>query len=330
MNRREFIALTTGAATAPIAWPLSAGAQQRKTPARIGILSGFSSGSLNDTRMKPFLQELQVLGWVEGRNIVIDHRQVSDPGQLGVTAQELVATKPDLILATPTPAMQAIWRATRSIPVVFGNVSDPVEGGFVASMARPDGNVTGFTSFEYSLGGKWLEILKEYAPETKRALVLIVPENYISRGLLRSIEAAGPALGIEVTAAPVQNASEIEQAIAGFAREGGGGLLTPPHPIITNNTKLIVELARTHCLPAVYPFRYFALDGGIVAYGTVESDVYQRAAGYVDRILKGAKPGELPVQNPVKFELVVNLETARATNLTIPSSFLIRADEVIE
>jgi putative ABC transport system substrate-binding protein len=280
--------------------------------------------------MKPFRLELQELGWIEGRTVIIDHHQVTDPNQLDATARELVATKPDVILVLPTPAMQAIWRATRSIPVVFGNVSDPVEGGFVASMARPDGNATGFTSFEYSLGGKWLEILKEYAPGTARALVLLVEENYTSRGLLRSIEKAGVALGIEVIPVPVHNTAEVEQAMKTFAGEGGGGLLTLPHPVITNNTTRIVDWAQTHRLAAVYPFRYFAAAGGVVAYGTVEADVYRRAAGYVDRILKGAKPGELPVQNPVKYELIVNLKTARAMDLAIPPSFLIRADEVIE
>jgi putative ABC transport system substrate-binding protein len=309
---------------------LYATAQQRNNPPRIGILNGFSNGQHDDLRMKPFRLELQELGWIEGRTVIIDHHQVTDPNQLDATARELVATKPDVILVLPTPAMQAIWRATRSIPVVFGNVSDPVEGGFVASMARPDGNATGFTSFEYSLGGKWLEILKEYAPGTARALVLLVEENYTSRGLLRSIEKAGVALGIEVIPVPVHNTAEVEQAMKTFAGEGGGGLLTLPHPVITNNTTRIVDWAQTHRLAAVYPFRYFAAAGGVVAYGTVEADVYRRAAGYVDRILKGAKPGELPVQNPVKYELIVNLKTARAMDLAIPPSFPIRADEVIE
>jgi putative ABC transport system substrate-binding protein len=328
MKRREFIALVSGVAAAPMAWVRDGSAQQRNSP-RIAILNGFADDA-TDLRMQPFLQELQALGWAEGRNIIIDYRQVTEIGKLGAAAREIVETKPNVIMVMPTPAMQAVWRATRSIPVVFANVSDPVEGGFVTSLARPDGNATGFTSFEYSLGGKWLEILKEYAPDTKRALVLVVQENYTSRGLLRAIESAGPSLGIQVIAAPVKSRADIEQAIKTFVTEGGGGLLTPPHPIITNNMKLVFELAAAHRLPAVYPFRPFAVNGGLVAYGSMESDIYRRAAGYVDRILKGAKPGELPVQNPVKFELVVNLKTAKAMGLTIPSSFLIRADEVIE
>ena len=209
-----------------------------------------------------------------------------------------MASKPDVILVMPTPAMQAMQRATRSISVVFGNVSDPVEGGFVASLARPGGNVTGFTAFEYSLGGKWLEILKEFAPDTKQVLVVFVQGVYTSRGLLRSIEDAGPKLGVQVRPAPVQDARDIERAIETFIHEGAGGLITLPHPVTANNAGLIVDLARTHRLPAVYPFRHFATTGGVVAYGSVEAEAYQRAAGYVDRILNGANPGELPVQNP--------------------------------
>lgn len=326
MKRREFLGAIGGAAT----WPFAARAQQRNRLPRIGILSGFTYASANDIRVGPFRQELRSLGWIEGSNVEIDYRQVGDTSKLEAAAKELVASKPDVIMVMPTPALQAIWRATRSIPVVFANVSDPVEGGFVASMARPDGNVTGFTAFEYSLGGKWLELLKEFAPATTRVLVIFVEETYTSRGLLRAIEAAGPTLGIKVIPAPVHNAGEIERAFASFATEPGGGLIALPQPIVTNNSTLIFELTHTHRIPAVYPFRQFAINGGLVAYGTVESDAYRGAAGYVDRILKGVKPGELPVQNPQKFELVVNLKTARAIGLTLPSSFLIRADEVIE
>jgi putative ABC transport system substrate-binding protein len=328
MRRREFIALLGGTTAAPMFLPLAAHGQQRMP--RIAIFSGFSEPTANQIRVNPFKQQLQTLGWVEGRNIEIGYYQVGDISKLEAAAKELVASKPDLIMVMPTPAMEAIWKATRSIPVVFGNVSDPVEGGFVASMARPDGNVTGFTAFEYSLGGKWLELLKEFAPTTTRVMVLLVQETYTSRGLLRSIEAAGPSLGVKITPAPVRNVGDIERAFETFKGGPSDGLIVLPQPIITNNSKRIFELASTHRIPAVYPFRIFAVNGGLVAYGTVESDVYVRAAGYVDRILKGAKPGELPVQNPIKFELVVNLKTARKMGLTIPSSFLIRADEVIE
>lgn len=327
MKRREFIAALGGAAL----WSFAAGAQQRSSSPRIGILSGFANDGENDVRMVPFREALRDLGWIEGRNITLDYRQSNDPARLDGIAQELVASKPDVILAMPTPAMQAIARATRSIPVVFGNVSDPVEGGFVDSLARPGGNVTGFTAFEYSLGGKWLEILREFAPDTRRVLVVYVHSMYTSRGLLRSIEDAGAILRIPVRPAAVQNAGDIARAIEAFVHEGGGGgLITLPHPITANNARVIVDLAGTHRLPAVYPFRHFARTGGVVAYGTVEAEAYRRAAGYVDRILKGAKPGELPVQNPIKFELVVNLKAARAIGLEMPSSFLLRADEVIE
>ena len=328
MKRREFLALLGGTAAASLESLTAAVAQQRKP--RIVIFSGFSETAAYDQRIKPFKQQLQSLGWIEGRSIEIDYRQVDDIRQLDATAHEVVASKPDVILVMPTPAMEAMWKATRTIPVVFGNVSDPVEGGFVASLARPSGNVTGFTSFEYSLGGKWLEVLKEFSPATARVLVLLVQENYTSRGLLRSIEAAGPALGVSIVPASVRNAADIDRAFESFANEPSSGLILLPHPITTNNSNHIFELASKNRIPAIYPFRTFAVNGGLVAYGTVESDVYMRAAGYVDRILKGAKPGELPVQNPVKFELVVNLRTARAMGLTIPSSFLIRADEVIE
>src|SRR4029079_14050027 len=230
----------------------------------------------------------------------------------------------------PTPAIEAIFRATRSIPVVFANTVEPVEGGFVTSVARPGGNATGFTSMEYSLGGKWMELLKEFAPATTRVLVLFISENYTSRGLLRSIEIAAQSYVVQVTAAPVRDADDITRAFASFGRKEGGGLLTPPHTIITNNNRHIFTLATENRLPAVYPFRQYAVAGGLVSYGTVEAEVYRRAAGYVDRILKGEQAGNLPVQHPDRIELVVNLQAARAIGLNIPSSLLIRADEVIE
>jgi putative ABC transport system substrate-binding protein len=326
MRRREFLGALGGAT---LAWPSCTLAQASKVP-RIGVLSGFEDASANEIRIIPFKQQLQAIGWIEGRNVEIDYRHVSATGKLEMAATDLVATKPDVVMVMPTPAVQAIWRATRSIPVVFANVADPVEGGFVASDARPGGNMTGFTSFEYSLGGKWLELLKEIVPATRRVLVLLVQEHYTSRGLLRFIEAAGQTLGIKVTPVAVHEVSDIERAFETFGREPGGGLLTPPHIVITNHSKRIFELATAHRIPAVYPFRQFAFNGGLVAYGALEADAYRRAATYVDRILKGAKPAELPVQNPTKFELVVNLKTARAMGLTIPSPLLIRADEVIE
>jgi putative ABC transport system substrate-binding protein len=297
---------------------------------RIGILNGFDNVISNDVRVKPFREELRALGWIEGENIQIDYREVPNLTALDAAAAELVASKPEVIVVMPTPAIEAVKRATQSIPVVFANTVAPVEGGFVASLARPGGNMTGFTSMEYSLGGKWLELLKEFAPATTRILVPFVKENYTSQGLLLSIEAAAQSYGVSITAAAVHDADEIRRAFASFGRQEGSGLLTPPHTIITNNNRLIFQLATDNRLVAVYPFRQYAVAGGLVAYGTVEADAYRRAAGYVDRILKGEKPGNLPVQNPVRFELVVNLRAAHAIGLSIPSSLLIRADEVIE
>jgi putative tryptophan/tyrosine transport system substrate-binding protein len=325
MRRRDIIAGLGGAAM----WPLAARAQQTKMR-RIGVLNGFDNATSNSVRVPPFKKELQTLGWVEGRNIQIDYREVPNLTELDAAAAALVASKPEVILVMPTPAIEAILRATRSIPVVFANTVDPVEGGFVTSIAHPGGNATGFTSMEYSLGGKWLELLKEFAPATARVLVLFIKENYTSRGLLRSIEIAAQSHGVQITAAPVRDAGDISRAFASFGGKEGGGLLTPPHTIITNHNRHIFKLATENRLPAVYPFRQYAVAGGLVSYGTVEAAVYRRAAGYVDRILKGEQPGHLPVQNPDRFELVVNLQAARAIGLNIPSSLLIRADEVIE
>jgi len=328
MRRREFIG---GVGAAAVVGPCGAWAQQRSNKMRrIGILNGFDNVISNEVRVKPFKEELKVLGWVEGENIQIDYREVPNPTALDAAAAALVATKPEVILVMPTPAIEAITRATRSIPVVFANTVDPVEGGFVASLAHPGGNITGFTSMEYSLGGKWLELLKEFAPATSRVLVPFVKENYTSRGLLRSIEMAGQSFGIQITAAPVHDADEIRRAFASFGAQQGGGLLTPPHSIITNHNRLIFQLATENRLAAVYPFRQYAVAGGLVSYGTVEAGTYRRAAGYVDRLLKGERPGDLPVQNPDRFELVVNLQAAQAIGLSIPSSLLIRADQVIE
>ena len=275
MQGRQFITLLGGAAT----WPLIVRAQQSKS-IKIGILSGFTDPSQNEMRVGPFKEQLRALGWIEGNNMEIDYRQ-ANVGQLRATAEELVASKPDIILAMPAPAMQAIWQITRTIPVVFANVSDPVDSGFVVSLARPDGNATGFTAFEYSLGGKWLELLKEIAPATRRALVLFYQDQYSSRALLKSIQESGAALGIEIDPAPVRSLVDIERAIEQLVHQSGGGLLTAPHTVITNNNRRIFELANKHRLPAVYPFRQYALDGGLVSYGNDEPDAYRHAAGYV-------------------------------------------------
>ena len=327
MRRRQFLG---GVGASAAAWPRGAWAQQANKIRRIGVLNGFDNMISNNARVMPFKRELETLGWMEGRNIQIDYREVPNPAELDSVAAALVATKPEVILVMPTPAIEAIRRATRAIPVVFANTVDPVEGGFVASDAHPSGNITGFTSMEYSLGGKWLELLKEFSPAITRVLVLYVYENYTSRGLLRSIETAAQSIGVQLMAASVSSAEDITRAFASFGRGAGGGLLTPPHTVITNHNRLIFQLATENRLPAVYPFRQYAVAGGLAAYGAVEADAYRRAAGYVDRILKGEKPGDLPVQNPDKYELVLNLQAARSIGLNIPSPLLIRADEVIE
>jgi putative ABC transport system substrate-binding protein len=325
MRRRHVIALMAGAA----AWPLAARAQQSTRLRTIGVLSGFSNPRDKELRFGAFQQQLQALGWIDGRNIKIDYREAGDPTGLDAGANALVATGPDVILAMPSPATQAVFRATRSIPIVFGNVSDPIERGLVASFARPGGNATGFTAFEYSLGGKWLELLREFAPTTRRVLVLYVEQN-ASLGLLRSAMTAGTKLGIDVTPTQIRKAEDIQRAFQAFGNAAGGGLLTPPHPILTNNMRRIFELAVQNRMPAVHPFRNYALNGGLVSYGSVEADAYRGAADYVDRILKGAKPGDLPVQNPTRFEMLINLKAARAIGLDVPASLLLRADEVIE
>jgi putative ABC transport system substrate-binding protein len=329
MNRRELMTTFAGAALLACGRG-EAHAQPNPAIRRLGILTGFVNQSENDLRLGAFRQELRTLGWLEGRNLEIVYRQGDNVNRLEEAAKEVVAAKPEVILATPNPAMQALSRATRTIPVVFGNVSDPIEGGFVASLARPGGNATGFTAFEYSLGGKWLEILKEMAPATRRVLVLYVDSNYSSRGLVTSIQAAGPSLGVELMPVSVRNADDIKRAFEKLGKEPGGGLLMPPHIVFTNNIKLIFALAEASRIAAVYPFHNHAALGGLAAYGAVESEAYRSAAHYVHRILNGEKPGDLPVQNPTKFELVVNLKAAMKIGLTIPSSFLIRADEVIE
>ena len=325
-SRRQFISLLGGAAALGATPSL---AQQRKV-VRIGILSGFIQRSQIELRVGTFREQLRAFGWIEGDNVSIDYRQSANVDGLSVAAREIVDLKPDVILTMPATAMNALWKTTRSIPIVFGNVSDPVESGYVVSLARPDGNVTGFTAFEHSLGGKWVELLKEVAPTLLQVLVVYLEDQYSSRQLLRSTQEAGRTLGVAIHPAPVLNLADIELAIERFARNGGGGLVTLPHTVITNNNRRIFELAGKHRFPAVYPFRQYALDGGLISYGSDEADAYRRAAGYVDRILKGEKPGTLPVQNPVKFQLVINLKSARTFGFDIPARLLLRADEVIE
>jgi putative ABC transport system substrate-binding protein len=329
MKRREFMRLLGGAAAA---WPLAARAQPPGRMPRLSILTGLSENDREaNSLLAAFRRQLTELGWSEGRNIRSDYCSIEgDPNRIQVCMTELTATPPDVFLAISTQALAALHQAIRSIPIVFVQVSGPVEGGFVASLARPGGNITGFTNFEFSIGGKWLGLLKEIAPQLTRVLIVLNPDNPGSRGLSRAIEAVAPSLGIKVASAGVRVAAAIESAIKAFAREPNGGLIVLPDQVTVVHRDLIVSLAARHGLPAAYSHRLFATAGGLLSYGTDLAELYTRAASYVDRILKGEKPADLPVQAPVKFQLVINLKSAKALGLTVPPSLLTRADEVIE
>lgn len=281
-------------------------------------------------RFAAFRQELQRLGWVEDRNLRIEYRWAADVDRMGIYAAELVGLTPDVILVQSNPALAAVQRLTRTIPVVFVNVADPVGSRFIENLARPGGNVTGFTIFESSMGGKWLGILKEIAPAVRRGAVLLHPETPAHRAFLSTVQIAATSLAMTIAEAAVHNATEIERAIKAFASEPDGALVVLPHPVTTVSREVIIDQAAQNRLPAVYPFRYFATAGGLISYGIDSVQIFRRAATYVDRVLRGEKPGELPVQAADKFELAINLKTARALGLTVPPALLARADQVIE
>ena len=332
MKRREFITLLGGAVAA---WPLAARAQQAE---RVRLLVAMMGGRNADTDLEgrawfaAFRQALQELGWVEGRNFRADYRWPSgDLDRMRAIAKEFVDLKPDVMLASDTPSVEALLRETRTIPIVFTNLADPVGTGLVRSLARPGGNATGFTGFEYSLAGKWLEMLKEIAPAVMRVAVLFNPETApFAQQYLSFIETSAPTFGVTANAASIGSISEIEAAIEAQARASGGGLIVLPDTFTFSNRALLIALAARHRLPAIYPTRGQAIDGGLLSYGPDTVDLYRRAAGYVDRILKGEKPGDLPVQAPTKYELVINLKTAKALGLEVPPTLLARAEEVIE
>jgi len=328
MKRRDFITLLGGAAT----WPFAARAQQGERVRRIGVINPFAANDLEgQARIAAFLQGLQELGWSVGRNVRIDIRwTTANTAEIRRHATELVALAPDVILSIGTPSVAALLQATRTITIVFTVVGDPVGAGFVESLSRPGGNATGFMTFEYSLSGKWLELLKEIAPATTRAAVLRDPAITAGIGQFAAIQTAAPSLGVELTPVNVRDATEIERAIAAFSRYPNGGLLVTGSPLIAVQRDLIITLAARHKLPAVYANRFFVNDGGLICYGPDLVDQHRRAAGYVDRILKGEKSADLPVQTPTKYELVINLKTAKALGLDIPATVLARADEVIE
>ena len=330
MRRRDFIKGIAGSATT---WPLVARAQQSNTVRRVGVLiSGVTeTDAEGQARVAALRLGLLEHGWVEGRNLEIDYRWGgADPSQMRAYAAELTALNPDVIFAAPTAALAEIQRATRTIPVVFAQVSDPIGAGFVASLAHPGGNITGFALFEFSIGAKWLELLKQIAPSVTRAAVIYDPATPNATGFLPLIAAAGRSFGVDVFVHSVRDTNQIEGAISALAAEPNGGLIAIASALVTEKRDLIISLANKSRLPAIFEFRYYAEAGGLVSYGVDNHDLYRRAASYVDRILKGEKPRDLPVHQATKFQLVINLKTAKALGLTVPSTLLARADEVIE
>jgi putative ABC transport system substrate-binding protein len=326
MKRREFIMLLGGVAASPLA----ARAQQERMR-RVGVLTYWTADDAEgQARLAAFAQALKQLGWSEGRNLGIDTRWAT-ANDIHRHAAELVALAPDvLVAATGTATVAALRQATRTVPIVFVTVIDPVGAGFVATLARPGGNATGFTNYEYGMSGKWLELLKEIAPRVTRAAVLRDPAVASGIGQFGAVQAVAPSLGVELSPVDVRDADEIERAVTQFARGSNGGLIVTGSAAAIVHRELIAMLAARHRLPAVYPARFSVTAGGLISYGPDLLDQFRRAAGYVDRILKGEKPADLPVQAPTKYELVVNLKTAKALGLDIPTSVLARADEAIE
>jgi putative tryptophan/tyrosine transport system substrate-binding protein len=335
MIRREFIMLLGGAAAASsVTWPLPLRAQQRDPTRRIGVLVGFAATDTDaQARIAAMRKRLQELGWTAGRNIQIDERWAGgDAGQMRGYAAELVRLQPNVIIGVAVSAAVALLHETRTIPIVFTQVSDPIGIGLIDSLSHPNGNATGFTNFEASMGGKWLELLKEIAPAVKRAAIVFNPKTAARGGsfYLGSFEAAAASFAVAPVAAPAHDAGEIENAINRLGREPNGGVVVMPDAFTLVHRELIIALMARYRLPAVYPFRFFAASGGLMSYGNNPMEQSPGAAAYVDRILKGEKPADLPVQQPTKFELVINLKTAKALGLDVPATLLARADEVIE
>jgi ABC-type uncharacterized transport system substrate-binding protein len=329
MRRREFITLLGSAA---VAWPVVAHAQQPERMRRIGVIMPFAASDPQaQARNAAFLQGLQQLGWTVGRNVQIDYRWSG--GSLDRTrryATEMVALAPDVILASGSAAVGQLLQTTRTVPIVFAIVPDPVGNGFVESLARPGGNATGFTNYEYGIGAKWLELLKQIAPSVTRAAILRDPAAAAGMGMWGAIQSVSPAVGMEISPVDVRDAGAIERTVTAFARASNGGLIVTGSGSAVVHRDQIIELAARHKLPAVYYERYFVTIGGLISYGPAFVDQFGRAAAYVDRILKGEKPADLPVQAPTKYELVINLRTAKTLGLDVPPSLLATADEVIE
>ena len=327
MKRRDFFTLLGGAA----AWPLAARAQQRGRMRRIGVLMNLASDDAEgQARLAAFHQGLQQLGWTVGGNMQIDYRfGEGDAERYRRSASELVALAPDVLVTTGAPAVEALQRTTRTVPIVFVTVTDPVGGGLVASLARPGGNTTGFTLSEYGVSGKWLELLKQIAPNVTRAAVLRDPVA-VGIGQFAAIQAVAPSLQVELSPIDARDVAEIERAVTAFAKQPNGGLIVTASAFTIIHRVLIITLAAKHELPAVYPYRFFVAGGGLISYGPDPRDQFRLAAGYVDRILKGEKPADLPVQDPTRFVTARNMKTAKALGLEVPSTLLARADEVIE
>jgi putative ABC transport system substrate-binding protein len=328
MRRREFIALIGGAAAS---WPLAARAQQVAAMRRVGALMNISE---NDPEARglvaAFREGLAQLGWVDGRNLRFDYRwSAGDVELIRKYAAELVALNPDVILAYGGSVVGPLLQVSRTVPIVFAEVVDPVGAGFVESFARPGGNATGFSLFDFGISGKWLELLKQISPGVTKAVVMRQPSSPGGGGQLGAIQAVAPSFGVEVTPLGLRDADEIERAVI-IAHDANGGLIVTVSPLATVHRDLIISLAARYRVPAVYPLRYFTVSGGLISYGPNRLEPYRRAAGYVDRILKGEKPADLPVQAPTKYELVINLKTAKSLDLDLPPTLLARADEVIE
>lgn len=330
MRRRELITLLGGAAAA---WPLAARAQQLERVRRIGVLMvDAESDPEGQSHAKALRDGLKQLGWTEGSNLKIDYRWAGDAGLILTFAKELVELRPDVILARSTPATAVLKAETRTIPIVFTTVSDPIGSGFVANLAHPGGNITGFTNFESSISGKWLGLLKEIAPRITQVGAMYNPETApYAPYYVRLLEVAAKSFSVEPISVVVRNDADIERVIARLASESNGGLIVLPDAFTTSiHRKQIIEQAARHHVPAVYPYGFIAVEGGLMSYGIDVTNLYQRAASYIDRIFHGTKPSDLPVQQPTKFELIINLKTANALGLTVPPTLLTRADEVIE
>jgi putative tryptophan/tyrosine transport system substrate-binding protein len=327
MHRRGFITILGGAAAA---WPLAARAEKNGVR-RVGVIMGFAENDeVWQAYLASFRQGLQELGWTDGRNIRFDYRFTGDSEErMRAMAEEVVGLTPDVILVSTNSVVSATLKATRSIPIVFTWVSDPVGSGFVANLPRPGGSITGFHNFEPAIGGKWLAFLKQIAPDLRRVAVVHVPEVVPNVAFLHVIEAAAPSLGLSVMAAEVRNAADIERVLSAFGQEGGG-LIVTPSALTATQRNLIIALAARHRLPAIYSFGFYAESGGLMSYGVNQLELVRAAASYVDRILRGTSPGDLPVQLPLRYELVINLKTAAALGLAVPNSLQLLADGVIE